>query len=191
MQARLRAEGCASMSAILHPSVASNIPSPPNSFAGLLAFAERWFHWQDVAACFWPGPGGRSKRVNPVLAPVRHSGGVYLLAWSQAAPALVHPSAAEVVEIGETNWFKGRMHQFRSSAGFLGTRDDGHSTAWRWPEGRHENLWVAFFELGGKLEYHLAKGLRVWMEAVAFEEHRQANGSLPLLNAADGVVVFD
>ena len=39
-------------------------------------------------------------------------------------------------------------------------------------EGRHENLWVAFFELGGKLQYHLAKGLRVWMEAVAFEEHR-------------------
>ncbi len=179
------------MSAVLLPAAAANIPVPPNTFAGLVAFAERWFHWGDVAACFWPGAGGRSERVNPLLAPVRHSGGIYLLAWSDAAPALVHPSAAEVVEIGETNWFKRRMDQFRTSAGFLGARNDGHSTAWKWPEGRHENLWVAFFELGGELEYHLAKGLRVWMEAVAFEEHRQATGSLPFLNAADGVVEFD
>jgi hypothetical protein len=71
----------------------------------------------------------------------------------------------------------------------------GNEAIWRhhrkWPEGRDENLWVAFFELGGELESHLAKGLRVWMEAVAFEEHKQANGSLPLLNAADGVVVLD
>src|SRR5579872_1284632 len=100
------------MSAVLLPPVVSNIPSPPNSFAGLLAFAERWFRWRDVAACFWPGHGGRSDRVNSVLAPARHLGGVYLLAWSETAPTLVHPAAAEVVEIGETNWFKGRMHQF-------------------------------------------------------------------------------
>jgi hypothetical protein len=75
------------MSAILLPSFASNIPTRPNSFAALLAFAERWFHWGDVAACFWPGPGGRSERANPVLAPVRHCGGVYLLACRTGSAA--------------------------------------------------------------------------------------------------------
>jgi hypothetical protein len=108
-----------------------------------------------------------------------------------ATPALVHPGAAEVVEIGETGCFKARMDKFRTSAGFRGERGDGHSTAWKWPEGRHEKLWVAFFPLGGNLELHLAKGLRVWLEAVAFEEHRQASGSLPLLNNADDIVELD
>jgi hypothetical protein len=171
--------------------VSSIIPVVPSSFANEVAFAGRWFHWRDVAACFWPGPGGRSHRVNPLLAPVLACGGVYLLAWCDQAPEVVLPSEYAVVEIGETGHFKSRMNQFRTSAGFLGERDDGHSTAWKWPQGRHENLWVTFFEMGEGLPRHLALGLRKWMEAVAFEEHRQANGSLPLLNVADEVVEFD
>ena len=35
--------------------------------------------WREVSACFWPMRGRRSERVNPILAAVRHMGGIYFL----------------------------------------------------------------------------------------------------------------
>jgi hypothetical protein len=80
----------------------------------------------------------------------------------------------EVVEIGETGWFKRRMEQF--SAGFRMAWEDGHSTAWKWPEGRHENLWVAVFPLGGDLD-------TTWRKDCA-------NGWRPLRSMSTGTARF-
>ena len=160
------------------------IPQPPVTF-DLAAFAERWFHWQDIAPCFWPGSRRRSIKVNPVLCPVRFLGGVYVIARSLKAPNSLHPTHAAVQYVGETGNFNRRMRQFGTSAGFFGPRAKGHSAAWRWPLGRKEHLWVAFFEVGGDLLPHLAKGMRHWMEAVALEEHRQLRGALPALNRVE------
>lgn len=171
------------------------IPTPPNTFS-VRPYAEQWFAWVDVALCFWPGVGKRSSRVNPFLAPIVGRAGVYLLAWSKAPPAILGPRESSVVYVGETNWFKGRMGDFANSAGFRGARRRGHSAAWRWPEGRTESLWLAFFETPGAeadLPAHLAVGWRKWMEAVAIEEYRQANGgAAPALNtSSDGAIALD
>lgn len=180
------------MTAVLLPRVSIHIPTPPTVF-DLTAFGERWYHWREVRACFWPARGGRSHRVDPVLAEVRFVGGIYLMAWSEAAPALLHPAAAEVKEVGETGEYCRRMGQFGNSAGFFGERCDGHSTAWKWPLGRTEKLWVAFFPAGDELlpRKYLARAWRCWLEGVAFEEHLQANGALPALNGADGEIDLD
>src|SRR4051794_38245079 len=91
----------------------------------------RWFHWDEVEACFWPGAGKRSAAVDEGLAEIRHYGGVYLLAWSQAAPRRKNPQHVPTVKyIGETDWFKGRMGGFGNSAGFWGPRAFGHSAGW-------------------------------------------------------------
>lgn len=82
------------------------------------------------------------------------------------------------------------MDDLANSAGFWGERRDGHSAGRRWPKGRTENLWVAFFEIGHKLPDHLAKGLRKWMEAVAIEEHRAAHDQVPEVNGAKTEVAF-
>lgn len=156
----------------------------------LEAFARRWFSWAEINACFWPGRGGRGAAVSPLLAPVRDLGGVYLLAWSEQPPATVHPSAAEVLYIGETGNFRQRMGGFGNSAGFWGERQFGHSAGWRWPEGRSEHTWVAFFPVGEGLLSHLATGMRKWLEAVALEEHRRACRELPQINVAVGEVEF-
>ena len=159
-----------------------SIPSPPVTF-DLEAFAGQWFHWRDVTPWFWPRAGGRSERVNRVLAPVRSEGGVYFLAWSPDVPAEARPKASEICYIGETVRFKNRMTQFSNSAGFNGDRKTGHNPAMRWPEGRKEHLWVAFFKVvEDPLQPHVEEGLRRWMEAVALEEHRLAHGALPQLN---------
>ncbi len=165
------------------------VPRPPTRF-DLEAFAGRWFSWADINACFWPGRGGRAAAVNPLLAPVRNLGGVYLLAWSEQPPAALRPVAAEVRYIGETDNFRQRMGGFGNSAGFWGERRLGHSAGWRWPEGRSEHLWVAFFPVGEDLVPHLATGMRKWLEAVALEEHLRALGELPQINSAEGEVEF-
>jgi hypothetical protein len=167
----------------------SIIPSVPTSF-DLEPFADHWFSWDEIWKCFRPGRGGRAEKVNPTLAPVRWLGGVYLFAWCIRPPERVHPSVKEVRYIGETNCFNQRMIGFSSSAGFQGDRAFGHSAAWRWPKGRSEHAWVAFFPLGEGLPAHLATGLRKWMEAVALEEYRLLHGGLPEVNEATSEVCF-
>jgi hypothetical protein len=147
-------------------------------------FGGRWFHWGDIAACFWPGRGGRAALVNPDLAPVRFLGGVYCFAWSPESPAVVGPTAASVRYIGETSQFQRRMGQFANSAGLYGERQNGHSAGWRWPAGQSDNTWVSFFPIGNELLFHLAAGMRLWMEAVALEEFRLIRGRLPEINEA-------
>jgi hypothetical protein len=154
-------------------------------------FGNRWFSWAEIAGCFWPGKGRRANDVNPALAPVRDHGGVYLIAWCQQPPARLHPRAVEVRYIGETHNFANRMGGFGNSAGFWGERRFGHSAAWRWPEGKSDKMWVAFFTVGDDLEPHLATGLRKWLEAVALEEYRLEYGRLPEINVATDVVEFE
>ena len=180
------------MTAVLLPGVYSRIPTPPTVF-DLTAFGGRWYHWREVRACFWPGRGHKSHLVDPDLAEVRFVGGVYLLAWSEAPPSILLPTAREVQEIGETGEFLRRMGQFGNSAGFFGDRCNGHSTAWKWPLGRTEKLWVGFFPAGDEFlpRKHMAKAWRGWLEGVAFDEHLQAHGTLPALNAADGEIELD
>jgi hypothetical protein len=172
----------------------TKIPVPPTSL-NWPPLGGRWFHWLAVEPCFWPGPGGRSTAVDAQLAEIRDYGGVYLLAWSEVEPPRKNPQRTpEVKYIGETHWFKGRMEGFGNSAAFWGPRSAGHSAGWSWPEGEKDKLWVAFFDVlkGLELEVHLRKGLRCWVEAVALEEHRLANGALPQLNAVkrNQVVAF-
>lgn len=145
----------------------------------------RWFHWGEVEACFWPGLGRRADASNAALAPVRLQGGVYILAASERRPRVVSPAANQVRYIGETGFFKRRMAQFGSSAGFWNGRRKGHSAGWRWNYGP-DHLWVCFVPLGNDLLPHLAKGLRCWMEALALEEYRRRYGSLPEVNAKLG-----
>jgi hypothetical protein len=166
------------------------IPTPSNCF-DTPGFAGKWFHWDEINACFWPGVGGRSERVNPELAPIRNRGGIYLLAWSRQRPDHLRPDLPEVKYIGETGEFKSRLGNFGNSAGIWGERSDGHSAGWRWPKADARDLWVAFFEIGTGLPDHLACGLRKWMEAVALEEHRAENGSLPLVNGTRQEVSFE
>jgi hypothetical protein len=183
------------MAAIIPPPLTFSIPTPPTIFA-LMAFGDRWYHWREIKACFWPGRGQRSRDKDPTLADVRFIGGVYLMAWSEAPPKLLHPTASEVKEIGETGEYCRRMRQFGDSAGFFGKRRRAHSTAEKWPLGRSEKLWVAFFPTGDDFlpNKHLSKAWRCWLEGVAFEEHLQVHGSLPALNAAkaaDGEIHLD
>jgi len=104
------------------------------------------------------------------------------MAWAKQPPE-VHPSHAAVQYVGETGEFRSRMNDFARSAGFRGEPCNGHSGAYRWECGRREHLWVAFFHVACPLgQEHLGIGLRKWLEAVALEEHRRANGDIPLVN---------
>src|SRR4051794_3937607 len=115
-------------------SMKQKIIQPPNSFQ-LSAFADRWFPWREIGACFRPGRGRRSLTVNPTLCPVRDLGGVYLIGWAKNAQKIWHPPDPAILCVGETGNFKRRMCQFGDAAGFFGVRCNGHSAAWRWPEG--------------------------------------------------------
>jgi hypothetical protein len=157
------------------------IPQPPTSFS-LSPLGGGWHHWQGINECFWPGRGKRAVYVNAQLASARERGGVYLLAWSRSAPQSANPTDRAVRYVGETSCYCKRMGGFGNSAAFWGDRRDGHSAARRWPVGRNEHLWIAFFPLGEDLEPHLARGLRRWMEAVAIEVHREVHGIVPRLN---------
>jgi hypothetical protein len=165
--------------------MAGVISSIPTSFC-IQPFSGRWFHWSEISACFWPGAGGRSVKVNQNLAAICHLGGIYCLGWSVGAPKIIGPTARAVRYIGETARFKERMSGFRNSAGLNGNREFGHSAGWRWPLHHADNLWVSFFLIGNELLPHLAGGLRGWMEAVALEEYRLAHGQLPIVNGAKG-----
>jgi len=163
--------------------MAQVIAAVPTSF-DLQPFKGRWFHWMDIENCFWPGPGRRAMSINPDLAPVCTLGGVYCVAWSVLPPEIIGPLCPAVRYIGETSQFRRRMGQFGNSAGFWKDRRNGHSAGWRWPIGKTKNTWVGFFPVANELLPHLAKGLRLWMEAVALEEFRLAHRSLPEINEA-------
>jgi hypothetical protein len=163
--------------------MANVVSGVPVSF-DVQPFARKWFRWAEVAACFWPGRGRRAHQVNPELAPVRMVGGVYGFAWSSETPPVLVPTGASVRYIGQSNEFRRRMGNFADSAGFWGPRSKGHSAGWRWPLGKSEKLWVAFYPIGNDLRHHLAVGMRCWMEAVALEEFRLVHGRLPKINDA-------
>jgi hypothetical protein len=163
------------------------ISQPPLSF-DVTAFGNQWFQWATVEACFWPGRGQRSERINPKLAPIGNRGGVYLLAYHSTAPESIGPKDEHVWYVGQTNAFKRRLGEFANSAGFLGERKAGHSASWRWPEGEKNNTWVAFYEIGMEFDQpHLATAMRCWMEGIAIEEYRIAHGTIPKINEAVGV----
>jgi hypothetical protein len=119
------------------------------------------------------------------------SGGIYLLADSgQQAPQSLHPSEQSVIYIGETSRFKRRMGQFGDSAGLWddGLRSPGHSAGLR-VKLRRDTLWLAFFPVKPpRNQSHLGTALRRWLEAIALEEHRLSNGTLPSVNAGEEAV---
>jgi hypothetical protein len=166
-----------------------SIPIPPNSFEAN-PLGGKWFNWRDIEACFRPRAGKDAIQKYPELQDIGNRGGVYVMAWSLEQPKSSSIKSAFVKYIGGTGGFKERMKQFRQSAGLCGQRQNGHSGGWRWPEGKCEHLWIAFFEFGADLPAHLTRGLRCWMEGVALEEHMQTFGSLPQVNDAADVVEF-
>lgn len=153
----------------------------PSTF-NAAAYANRWFSWQAIEDCFWPGRGVRSESIDASLAGVKDIGGIYVMASSDKQPTLISPKCPEVQYVGQTRFFKGRMGQFATSAGFWGGRANGHSAGWRWPEGQKDRLHIAFFPVGNDWPAHLAEGLRHWMEALAIEAYRQTHSTLPPLN---------
>lgn len=145
----------------------------------------RWFTWAEVEECFWPGQGGRSHAVNPSLANVRNAGGIYCIAWGTTSK-MPTPDEQQVQYIGQTKNFKARMAQFASSAGiFWDDRYDGHSAAWRWPQGATAKMMIAFFPLSATEPDHMNTGRLFWYEALAinlyFIKH---DNRLPPLNVA-------
>lgn len=157
----------------------------------LAPFAGKWFPWDRVAACFWPGAGRRSAAVDAVLAPVRDRAGVYLMAWGDPEPV---PRAGDpaVRYMGQSQTFKTRMRQFGTSAGFFWSeRYDGHSAAWRWPLGRTERLSVAFCPLETGLSPHLATGYLYLEEALALDAYYADHGTLPPLNLGGSEIELD
>jgi hypothetical protein len=152
----------------------------PKSF-DLVAMSGRWFRWNDVEKCFWPGRGKRPSDVDSILAEACATGGVYVLAWSSRPMKRVSHVVPEAIYIGETVNFRGRMVGWARSAGFWGERSNGHSAAWRWKKGS-KSLWLAFFPTPDELPRRLAKHVRCYYEVMAIEEYRVKNGSLPAAN---------
>jgi hypothetical protein len=155
---------------------------PINVF-DLSAHDKRWFHWDEVAACFWPGQGKRSSAVNADLAQIKEAAGIYCIAW---APDSGEPTPADqaVQYIGQTKSFKNRMSQFATSAGiFWDERYSGHSAAWRWPQGKVEKMMIAFFPIPEIDTDHMQTGLLFWYEALAINAYYLKHGNnLPPLN---------
>lgn len=154
----------------------------------LKPYASRWFEWERVNECFWPGVGGRSEKVDPEIAPVRVQSGIYAIAWGEPLSA-PNPADSHVQYIGMTDNFKNRMSQFASSAGIhYDGRYKGHSAAWRWPEAKIERMKVAFFPLHEDLVPHLKSGFLYWQEALAIDSYFRAHGKVPPLNAGGGEI---
>lgn len=155
---------------------------PPQTF-DLSPHLQRWFAWSDILACFWPGPGGRSVQVDPLLASIIEQPGVYCIAWGDSAD-VPHPADSHIKYIGQTKNFKARIGQFATSAGiFWDDRFNGHSAAWRWPQGKTEKMQVAFFPLAGNETEHLKTGRLFWYEALALDAYYLNNDNkLPPLN---------
>ena len=157
----------------------------------LQPFLGQWFLWDRINACFWPGAGGRSERVDPDLSPVRGMSGIYVIAWGELS-GKPEPGCPEVQYIGMTDNFKIRIAQFASSSGIhYEDRYSGHSAAWRWPLGKSELMHVAFFPLQEDLVSHLKKGLLHWKEALAIDAYFRRHGTVPPLNGGDGPISFD
>lgn len=165
------------------------IDAPPTTFL-LPAHLNAWCSWARVTKCFWPRYYGfnTSKKADADLAPMVNAGGIYVIANSGAqAPSSLHPSDPSVVYVGETIWYKRRIGQFGDSAGLWddGLRTKGHSAGFRIKLQR-DRLWISFFPVAWPRDQrHLGIGLRLWLEALAIEEHRIANGSLPIVNAGE------
>lgn len=157
------------------------VPSAPRYF-NCRALGGRWFHWDEVEKCLWPGRGIRSASINETLAEARLVGGVYCLAYAKRAPRICGPTAHQVLYVGETSCFERRLAQFARSAGLWGPRRNGHSAGWRWKLGP-EHLWIALFPIEASDQAHVTAGMRRWMEGVALEQHRRARGSIPSINA--------
>lgn len=152
----------------------------------------RWFTWAEVEECFWPGQGGRSHAVNPSLANVRNAGGIYCIAWGTTSK-MPTPDEQQVQYIGQTKNFKARMAQFASSAGiFWDDRYDGHSAAWRWPQGATAKMMIAFFPLSATEPDHMNTGRLFWYEALAinlyFIKH---DNLLPPLNVVKSPIAVE
>lgn len=154
----------------------------------LKPFASKWFEWERINECFWPGVGGRSEKVNPELGPIRLQSGIYVIAWGDAVGE-PNPADGHVQYIGMTDNFKNRMAQFASSAGFhYDERYDGHSAAWRWPKARTERMIVGFFPLQQDMISHLKSGFLYWQEALAIDAYYKIHGKVPPLNSGGGEV---
>ena len=159
-------------------------PAMPSELFDLLPHDNRWFPWTDVEECFWPGRGGRSNKINPRLASIKNAAGIYCIAWSPTG-TVPTPDEPGLQYIGQTKNFKARMAQFASSAGiFWEERYDGHSAAWRWPQGETEKMMIAFFPLLEPESDHMLTGRLFWYEALAINSYFLKHGdTLPPLNA--------
>ncbi|TMQ20817.1 MAG: hypothetical protein E6J90_15745 [Deltaproteobacteria bacterium] len=165
------------------------LDAPPTAFL-LPAHLGTWCSWARVTKCFWPRYSGfnTSKKADAELAPMVYLGGIYLIANSGIqAPLSLHAADPSVIYVGETSWYKRRIGQFGDSAGLWddGLRTKGHSAGLR-VKLQRDRLWIAFFPVEWpRGQRHLGIGLRLWLEALAIEEHRVANGSLPIVNAGE------
>lgn len=158
-----------------------------NNF-NLYPHSEKWFSWEEVNSCFWPGKGNLSCKVNPELSSVISMSGIYLIGWGEKK-GIPTPNSPIVKYIGMTENFKNRIGQFASSSGLhYDDRYDGHSAAWRWPSGKSEQMVIAFFELPKNQEKHLRIGLLHWQEALAIHEYYKKYGVIPPLNEGFGEI---
>lgn len=167
------------------------LEAPPVVF-NLAAHLNAWCTWSRMTKCFWPRYHGfhTSKKADAELAPMVDAGGIYLVADSVQQPVSLHPSDASVIYVGETSRFKRRMGQFGDSAGLWddGLRTAGHSAGLR-VKLQRDRLWLAFFPVElPRGQRHLGAGLRLWIEALAIEEYRVANGELPIVNAGEEAI---
>lgn len=157
----------------------------------LKPFEDRWFSWQRIAPCFWPGLGKLAASADPLLAPVRTMGGVYLIGWGEPEK-MPAPTDPAVQYVGQTSNFKRRMKKFKASGGFDSLkRRKGHSAAGRWPLGKNQKMHVAFFPLKENVLPHMATGLLYLEEALALDAYYRKYGKLPPLNSGPKDIELD
>ncbi|WP_206360381.1 hypothetical protein, partial [Pseudomonas viridiflava] len=141
----------------------------PSELFDLTPHLNRWLPWREVKECFWPGVGKRSNAINPALASIRNTAGIYCIAWEPIGE-MPAPDEINVQYIGQTKNFKNRIAQFATSAGLRwDDRYSGHSAAWRWPQGKETKMKIAFFPLQGPHTDHMQTGHLFWYEALAIE----------------------
>jgi hypothetical protein len=158
-----------------------------NESFNLAALQEKWFHWDEVYACFWPEAGANTDNLNPELLKIRNSAGVYCIAWGDPSGS-PNPASSNVIYIGQTKSFRRRLSEFATSSGiFYDDRFNGHSAAWRWPKGKYEKMHIAFFVVESNVPAHLLQGKLFWQEALAIHAfYLKHNEMTPPLNANNG-----
>lgn len=183
---------CGFLNSTTHAPISQRTPLMPSELFDLNSHLDRWFHWAEIQECFWPGSGGRSHTINPGLASIRNSAGIYCVAW-EPINALPKPNEKKVQYIGQTKNFKTRMSQFANSAGiFWDDRYDGHSAGWRWPQGKTEKMMIAFFPLYEAEAEHMRTGRLFWYEALAIHSYYLEHGNtLPPLNVVRPLVEIE